>query len=364
MPAENLPRAADDAASRDSPGQQELFETNPPPWEMPADQLVTLASVVFAEAPHGPFDYVVPEAMQSRIQPGMRVRVPLGHRRNPLTGWCIEIKPDQPPSRKQREVAAPLDPEPLCDLHLVKLVLWISHYYQTPPGVVFDALIPAGVRSAAGTREQAFLTPAPLALDDALVDKLPVKQRAAIRHLIAAGQEMTLPQLMVTAECTEAPIRQLVKKGFLRMEKRRVLLGQPHRVFGSADADGASGQEITELTSEQSEALACVVAAIDAGKAATLLLHGVTGSGKTEVYIRAIEDVVRFGRAAIVLVPEISLTPQTRARFQSRFDGVAVLHSHMSPTERHHHWQQIAAAKCRSSSARGARSSHRCRSWG
>jgi len=345
MPAENLHRAADDAAPRDSPGQQELFETNPPPWEMPVEQRVTLASVVFAEAPHGPFDYVVPEPMLARVQPGIRVRVPLGHRRQPLTGWCIEIKPDQPASRKQREVAAPLDSEPLCDLHLVKLVLWISHYYQTPPGVVFDALIPAGVRLAAGTREQAFFLPTPLALDDALVDKLPVKQRAAVRHLIAAGQELTLPQLMVTAECTEAPIRQLVKKGFVRMEKRRVLLGEPHRALSSADADGGSGQEITELTAEQSAALARVVAAIDAGKAATLLLHGVTGSGKTEVYIRAIEHVVRFGRGAIVLVPEISLTPQTRARFESRFNGVAVLHSQMTPTERHHQWQRIRSGQ-------------------
>ncbi len=81
--------------------------------------------------------------------------------------------------------------------------------------------------------------------------------------------------------------------------------------------------------------------AIDSGDARTLLLHGVTGSGKTEVYIRAIEHVVRFGRSAIVLVPEISLTPQTRARFESRFDSVAVLHSQMSPTERHYHWQRI-----------------------
>ncbi|MFM7833232.1 MAG: DEAD/DEAH box helicase, partial [Planctomycetaceae bacterium] len=72
-------------------------------------------------------------------------------------------------------------------------------------------------------------------------------------------------------------------------------------------------------------------------------LHGVTGSGKTEVYIQAIREVVSYGRQAIVLVPEISLTPQTIRRFRSRFGSVAVLHSHMTDTERHRQWQSIAA---------------------
>ena len=77
----------------------------------------------------------------------------------------------------------------------------------------------------------------------------------------------------------------------------------------------------------------------------TILLHGVTGSGKTEVYMQAIEEVIRFGRQAIVLVPEISLTPQTQRRFRSRFRDVAVLHSHLSDVERHQYWRQIADGK-------------------
>ena len=80
-------------------------------------------------------------------------------------------------------------------------------------------------------------------------------------------------------------------------------------------------------------------------KHVTFLLAGVTGSGKTEVYIRAIEEVVSYGRQAIVLVPEISLTPQTIRRFRSRFPSVAVLHSHLSDVERHQHWQQIALGR-------------------
>ena len=89
-------------------------------------------------------------------------------------------------------------------------------------------------------------------------------------------------------------------------------------------------------------ALAAIHESLQAGEHRTILIHGVTGSGKTEVYIQAIQEVVRFGRQAILLVPEISLTPQTVARFRARFDRVAVLHSHLSDVERHEHWRRIA----------------------
>jgi primosomal protein N' (replication factor Y) len=97
-----------------------------------------------------------------------------------------------------------------------------------------------------------------------------------------------------------------------------------------------------DMTGDQRQALDAVLGAMRAGRHETILMHGVTGSGKTEVYIRAIEETLHFGKQAIVLVPEISLTPQTRQRFRSRFHNVALLHSHLSPAERHWHWQRIA----------------------
>lgn len=344
MPAEssNQPERFGKAGS--VTGQRELFETNPPPWEILNAPQVTLASVVFSEAPHGPFDYVVPDRLRSLTAVGVRVQVPLGRRRQPQTGWCIEIKLDQAASAGHREVVAVLDPEPLCDPHLVKLVMWISHYYQAPLGSVFDALIPAGVRWAAGTREQSFFSPTPLALDDTLVRHLSPKQQAVLRHLIAEGRAMNASELTTAVGCTEAPIRGLTKNGYLEIRRRRVLNPlNPNAQPPSAEGSGEG--TISKLSSEQTESLARITAAIESGKPRTLLLHGVTGSGKTEVYIRAIEQVVRFGRGAIVLVPEISLTPQTRARFESRFRGVAVLHSQMSPTERHLQWQRIRSGE-------------------
>ncbi|MCA9267567.1 MAG: primosomal protein N', partial [Planctomycetales bacterium] len=97
------------------------------------------------------------------------------------------------------------------------------------------------------------------------------------------------------------------------------------------------------MQADQQAALDAISAALHAGRHEQFLLFGVTGSGKTEVYIRAIDEVVARGRQAIVMVPEISLTPQTRQRFRARFDRVAVLHSHMTDSERSWHWERIAA---------------------
>ena len=318
--------------------QVELFETNPPPWELGEQESIAVATVVFSAAPHGPYDYRIPDSLREVLQPGMRVQVPLGNRRHPITGWCTQIDLAAPAQRTLRDVAKVVDQIPLCDLPLVRLVLWMSHYYQAPAGQVFDTLIPSSVRSNAGTREQTYFTPRANAIHQEAIDKLPRKQKAVIRHLISAARPMTASQLMGEAECTKDPIRRLQKKGFLQTEVRREMTtGTPTRWQVS---DGEIERSLT-LTDDQINALERVTSAVDSSQGKTLLLHGVTGSGKTEVYIRAIEHVIRFGRGAIVLVPEISLTPQTRGRFERRFKSVAVLHSQMTPAERHFQWQRI-----------------------
>ena len=318
--------------------QVELFETKPPPWELAAQDAVAVASVVFSEQPHGPYDYRIPDELRGELQPGMRVKVPLGRRKRPISGWCIETKVGTSAGQSLRDVAELVDREPLCDPPLVRLVTWMSHYYQAPAGQVFDTLIPSSVRASAGTRERSYLSPDRRSMDDDVIEALPKKQQAALRFLIAAGRPMTAAQLMVEAGCTADPIRRLKKKGLVKVEVRREMTaGMPVRWQVN---DGEQEQK-HQLTADQTSALEQIVAALDSAATATLLLHGVTGSGKTEVYIRAIEHVVRFGRGAIVLVPEISLTPQTRGRFERRFESVAVLHSQMTPSERHFQWQRI-----------------------
>ncbi|WP_146399542.1 replication restart helicase PriA [Planctomycetes bacterium CA13] len=326
-------------APQNTPQQAELFETEPPPWELTIADDIATAKIVFSEAPYGPYDYRIPEEYRDLVKPGMRVSVPLGHRRKKMIGWCIETQlgPTKR-SGKLRDIIEVLDEEPLCDAHLVRLVSWISHYYQTPTGQVFDTLIPSSVRANAGTRERTYLTPCKQKSDDKSIEALPAKQQAAFRFLIAAGRPMTASELMVHAECTRGPINALQSKGYVEVAVRREMTtAMPMRW----QKDDGENQQIHTLSNEQVSALEKIDAAIDSGEARTLLLHGVTGSGKTEVYIKAIEHVVRFGRSAIVMVPEISLTPQTRGRFERRFEGVAVLHSQMTPAERHYQWQRI-----------------------
>ena len=110
--------------------------------------------------------------------------------------------------------------------------MWMSHYYQAPAGQVFDTLIPSSVRANAGTRERTYFTPARSAEDEELLKSLPKKQQSALRFLIAAGRPMTASQLMVHAECTQAPIRQLRKKGLLQESIRREMLRK--RLIASA----------------------------------------------------------------------------------------------------------------------------------
>ncbi|MCA9270191.1 MAG: primosomal protein N', partial [Planctomycetales bacterium] len=137
------------------------------------------------------------------------------------------------------------------------------------------------------------------------------------------------------ADCTAAPIRQLRQKGLLHGEVRRV-------EHADHEEKPPPREERHALNDDQQAALSRIAQAMDGRRHETILMHGVTGSGKTEVYIRAIEEAVRYGRQAIVLVPEISLTPQTKQRFRARFDRVAVLHSHLTGPERNWHWRRIA----------------------
>ena len=211
------PQTDDENAS----SQGTLFDTDPPPWELVADETVATASVVFSEAPYGPYDYRIPESMCETLRPGMRVAVPLARRRRPTIGWCIEIKQSSVTGRTLSDIAELLDDEPLCDAPLVRLVLWMSHYYQAPAGQVFDTLIPSSVRAGAGTREKTYLRPSPATEDESVLASLPPKQQRAIRLLIASGQSMTPQQLMVHAECGSAPIGALRKKGLVTENTRR-----------------------------------------------------------------------------------------------------------------------------------------------
>lgn len=320
--------------------QQSLFDRSPEPWELDeaAEQLA--AEVVFPEPPHGPYDYRVPETLKGTLRAGQRVQVPLGKGDRLVVGYCTAVATKPVGSRPLKELRSIVDAEPLLSPPMLRLTEWMADYYLCPLGQVLQAVVPAGVRGQAGTREMTFLSvPQDVARQLAAGTlKLGLKQADALRILAASPRPLTPPELAQAARCTLGPISELRKKKLVVAEVRRISQME-------LDEVPAAREEHLQLNDDQQVALERIVAALTAPRHETILMHGVTGSGKTEVYIRAIDQVIGFGRQAIVLVPEISLTPQTRSRFRSRFSQVAVLHSHLSDAERHWHWQRIAAGE-------------------
>ena len=317
------------------PRQQSLFPQDLPPWEIDAGQECSAASVVFSEAPYGPFHYRIPDRLADQVQPGMRVRVPLGKSNREIIGYCIAVEIINHPVQLLKDVIETVDAAPLCTANLLKLIHWMARYYIVPIGQIFEAVIPAGVRASAGMRMRVTLLPSAQATNASAIECLSSKQRIVMEQLIGAGEPLTVEQLRKLANCSDGPIQALRSRGLIESREEQVM----ERVSNSITT--ATKVQAPALSGDQRQALAIVNEALDSGQHETVLLHGITGSGKTEVYMQAIEKTLSFGRQAIVLVPEISLTPQTRSQFQDRFRSVAVLHSHMTDAERHFHWRRI-----------------------
>lgn len=289
------------------------------------------------------FTYRLPERLRGLTVPGARVRVPLGRGNTPAVGYCVRLDdapgPDVDPGRV-KDVIEVLDDPPLIDAAMLDLTRWIAGYYACSWGQALDAVVPAGVKKGAGTR----VTTCLVVPDEVRAAPEPAdltsKQAELFALIRGAEHPPTLQEACRLARCGTAPVAALRKRGLIRAVKRRT-----HQPKADDAEPRTPAPAPPEPTPEQAAALAELRPALQAGGFATYLLHGVTGSGKTEVYLSAIEEVVARGREAIVLVPEISLTPQTIRRFRRRFPRVAVLHSHLADSERHRHWRSIAAGE-------------------
>ena len=322
--------------------QKSLFNTIPQPWQLDDQDDWLAARIAFADAPYGPYDYSIPAKLETAIKPGIRVEVPLGRGNRKMSGYCIEIIgafSDNAASvnpGKLKPVSRAIDKTPLMTPSLLELAKWISQYYLCPIGTVIETIVPPGIRNDAGTREMLFLSLPPDIAARMKTEKLSELQTKILQTLGRGAEDWTPRELADTVGCTAGPISTLRKRGLIVATAKRVQ--QRTHEIPSEDR-----MEDLSLNPEQQTALDQIVEHVESDSHKTFLMHGITGSGKTEVYIRAIQKVVEFGRQAIVLVPEISLTPQTRQRFRARFDRVAVLHSHLTAAQRAWHWRQIAA---------------------
>ncbi len=317
------------------PSQRDLFGDVETP---PTTSAGLFADVVFDRPLDQAYTYAVPEAQRDVIAVGKRIQAPFGRGDKAAVGYCVRLS-ERGPERAVKPLLRVLDEEALLTPNLLRLTRWMADYYLCGWGQVLNAVVPAGAKGQAGTRTLTFLE---AVAEDQLpqpLPTLPAKQAAALEQLRASGKPLEPRQLARLAHCGQGPIEALVEKGMARRLTRRVDL------FAPAAEEPATAESALTLNPDQQGAWTPIEQAIHQGGFHAFLLYGVTGSGKTEIYLRALDEVVRQGREAIVLVPEISLTPQTIQRFRGRGAEVAVLHSHLGDAERGGHWRRVASGQ-------------------
>jgi primosomal protein N' (replication factor Y) len=316
-------------------GQRDLFGEAVGP---PVTQAGLFAEVVFDRPLDHTYTYAVPESLREAVAVGKRVLAPFGKGDKPIPGFCVGVGATVPP-RAVKELLRVLDEEALLTPDLLRLTRWMADYYLCGWGQVLNAVVPAGAKERAGTRAHAFLEAVPESELPQPGPTLTAKQAAVLEHLRSAGKAVEPQRLARLARCGPGPVEALVSKGLARRVVRRV-----ETTTVLLDETPAPEACVT-LNVDQLTAWASLEQGLRQGGFHAFLLYGVTGSGKTEIYLRAIEEVVRQGKEALVLVPEISLTPQTIQRFRGRCGEVAVLHSHLGNAERGAHWRRVAAGQ-------------------
>jgi primosomal protein N' (replication factor Y) (superfamily II helicase) len=355
------------------------------------------------------FIYELPEELQQEASVGCRVLVPFGKKL--LTGYIVGLSCDPPHEELEgkniRSAVELVDREPLLTERIIEITKWISHYYAAPHGEVLKAALPAGVNARidrivsikslkeemkfpeiasrieqmdeaqvstlerefgkqrvgralrelekSGIVERSFRItngqtgPKKLSAVRLLSaadqvgqgNKLTATQRRVIDALISKGGEVLLTTLIEVAQVTRSTINSLVAKGILEIFQKEVRRDPLERAI-------LPEIKKVELTSAQSAALSEILTMVGKREYAAFLLHGVTGSGKTEVYIRAMQASLEMGFSALMLVPEIALTPVFSRRLRSCFgDLVAIFHSSLSSGERFDEWARIRNGQAR-----------------
>src|SRR6184192_877730 len=301
--------------------------------------------VIIDRAIHRELDYLVPETLADRVGVGSRVRVLF---RDKSTLATVVAALDHSEAEGIRPIEAVIGEAPILSEQLLELARWISAYYCCPIETVMRSLLPQVIRRAeVGWKKQLFVRPA-RKIDNEEIEKLRKRapRQAELLEVIAQLEgAMRAADLLRHTSLDNQTLRALVRRGLAELHEEAAVR-DPH-----ADEQFIATSNLV-LNDEQSLALKRITQALDSPEdARPILLHGVTGSGKTEIYLQAIRAALERGRSAIVLVPEISLTPQTVEGFKGRFaeaqDAVAVLHSHLSEGERHDEWHKIHSGRAR-----------------
>src|ERR1700722_1844844 len=300
---------------------------------------VTVWRVVLDMPLRRPFDYLPPQEDTGKpIRPGIRVRVPFGRQR--LIGVVTEeAASSEIAPERLKPILEVLDAEPVLDAAMLALLKWAAEYYHHPIGEVLAAALPKALRlgaQASATRRRWVVSATGRTAQQNGEPRRAPRQRAVLLHLLEK-QGCSAEELAVLGANVRALLKSLESRGWVSV------IDEPASVAARpADAEARG----FALNSEQQAAVSTIGATLESFGA--FLLHGITGSGKTEVYLHLVARVLAHGRAALILVPEIGLTPQLVGRFRERFSApLAVLHSGLTDQERLSAWRDTFTGHAR-----------------
>ncbi len=297
-----------------------------------------IASVILDTAIDKTLDYRIPEHLLASLRPGMRVLVPVRGAARKGTVLCL---------KETAEVSSPL---PICELlsehslispDLFTLAHWMAHYYCTPLRKVLKMILPPSIRQDKKEKKQLFVTPL-LSINELRTfcennrTKKPLHAQV-LDVLLKFPKGLLLSQLLEKANCSQSVIKTLAKQQLVECHPIAIdrSFALEHDHFHT---------KAKKLSEEQQEALEKIQASLHEKRFETHLLYGITGSGKTEVYLQAIEEALKLGKETIFLVPEIALTSQTLERLRSRFsEKIVLLHHRLSEGERRDSWHRMAS---------------------
>lgn len=300
-----------------------------------APQRCARVRVVFEARLDQTYDYVVPPELAAQVRPGTRVVAPLGA--SERIGYVIACDPPEVPGIKYRSIVRTVDTDAVVSRQMFALAEFVARYYHCSLGAALRCCMPAAVRKRSEAAVMVHVVrlqrPPAEALAQAHALRTRAPRMAEVLRLLAAadGAALRLSELVARAQTSVSTVRALERQGWVTIALEKC---------APRDDEGWIPSGAPALTPAQRRAVDAILAARDTFQ--VFLLQGVTGSGKTEVYLQVIGDALQRGRGAIVLVPEIALTPQTVERFRARFGArVAVLHSSLTEQERLRHWWNI-----------------------
>jgi primosomal protein N' (replication factor Y) len=284
------------------------------------------------------FTYRLSPEQSDQAEVGARLVVPLG--RNLVTSYIVSLHDELPAELAAVDVKDAqdlVDTEPVCNPEILQLARWVSDYYACPLGEVIKAALPPGMTPKSRSNAK-FVKPKLrrfVRLLPATAEQKLTEAQQRVLATLAAHDPTSLQSLIKTANVSASTITSLEKKALLEIYDDAVRRDPLAETFGITDAEHT-------LTAAQSSVLTQIEAQMNSGDYSAFLLHGVTGSGKTEIYMRAMNKVLGLGRSAMMLVPEIALTPVFSRRLRARFgDQVAIFHSSLQKGERFDEWTRV-----------------------